>query len=141
MPRTIPTLKGNDAFRDTGAPAFGYIAIYGQALPGGTLALQLAGIYGQALAGTGAQAGRYLWAGTDWNDTEKYKKFIADLLKSSLKMKKFPLCIKESGGNFERGKDKTEFGEKLSESNDENSAVYTIKLNDIVVNMIRKLEF
>jgi hypothetical protein len=56
-------------------------------------------------------------------------------------MKKFPLCIKESGGNFERGKDKTEFGEKLSESNDENSAVYTIKLNDIVVNMIRKFEF
>jgi len=79
--------------------------------------------------------------GTDWNDTEKYKKFIADLLKSNLKMKKFPLCIKESGGNFERGKDKTEFGEKLSESNDENRAVYTIKLNDIVVNMIRKFEF
>jgi len=42
--------------------------------------------------------------GTDWKDTEKYKKFIADLLKSDLKMKKFPLCIKESGGNFERGK-------------------------------------
>ena len=79
--------------------------------------------------------------GTDWNDTEKYKKFIAHLLKSNLQMKKFPLCIKESGGNFERGKDKTEFGEKLSESNDENSAVYTIKLNDIVVNMIRKFEF
>ena len=78
---------------------------------------------------------------TDWNDTEKYKKFIAGLLKSNLQMKKFPLCIKESGGNFERGQDKTEFGEKLSESNDENSAVYTIKLNDIVVNMIRKFEF
>jgi len=78
---------------------------------------------------------------TDWNNTETYRKFIAYLLKTSLTMKKFPLCIKESGGNFERGHDKTEFGEKLSESNDENSAVYTIKLNDIVVNMIRKFEF
>ena len=67
---------------------------------------------------------------TDWNNTETYRKFIAYLLKTSLTMKKFPLCIKESGGNFERGHDKTEFGEKLSESNDENSAVYTIKLND-----------
>ena len=53
--------------------------------------------------------------GIDWNDTEKYKKFIAALLKSNLQMKKFPLCIKESGGNIERGQDKTEFGEKLSE--------------------------
>jgi len=73
----------------------------------------------------------------DWNNTETYRKFIAYLLKTSLTMKKFPLCIKESGGNFERGQDKTEFGEKLSESNDENSAVYTIKLNDIAINIIR----
>nr|AIF20508.1 hypothetical protein [uncultured marine thaumarchaeote KM3_90_C11] len=73
----------------------------------------------------------------DWNNTETYKKFIAYLLHTELTMKKFPLCIKESGGNFERGQDKTEFGEKLSESNDENSAVYTIKLNDIAINIIR----
>ena len=33
----------------------------------------------------------------DWNDTNGYKKFIAYLLKSNLKMQKFPLCIKESG--------------------------------------------
>ena len=77
---------------------------------------------------------------TDWNNTETYRKFIAYLLKTSLTMKKFPLCIKESGGNFERGKDKTEFGEKLSESNDENSAVYTIKLNDIAINVIREFK-
>ena len=62
------------------------------------------------------------------------------LLKSKLQMKKFPLCIKESGGNFERGQDKTKFGEKLSESNDENSAAYTIKLNDIAITIIRKFE-
>ena len=56
-------------------------------------------------------------------------------------MKKFPLCIKESGGNYERGQDKTTFGEKLSESNDEYSAAYTIKLNDNAMNVIRKFEF
>jgi len=78
---------------------------------------------------------------TDWNSTEIYRKFIAYLLKTSLTMKKFPLCIKESGGNFERGHDKTEFGEKLSESNDENSAVYTIKLNDVAMNIIREFKF
>jgi len=77
---------------------------------------------------------------TDWNSTEIYRKCIAYLLKTSLTMKKFPLCIKESGGNFERGHDKTEFGEKLSESNDENSAVYTIKLNDTAMNIIREFK-
>jgi len=77
---------------------------------------------------------------TDWNSTEIYRKFIAYLLKTSLTMKKFPLCIKESGGNFERGHDKTEFGEKLSELNDENSAVYTIKLNDTAMNIIREFK-
>ena len=77
---------------------------------------------------------------TDWNSTEIYRKFIAYLLKTSLTMKKFPFCIKESGGNFERGHDKTEFGEKLSESNDENSAVYTIKLNDAAMNIIREFK-
>ena len=77
---------------------------------------------------------------TDWNSTEIYRKFIAYLLKTSLTMKKFPLCIKESGGNYERGQDKTEFAEKLSESNDENSAVYTIKLNDTAMNIIREFK-
>ena len=33
----------------------------------------------------------------DWNNTETYKKFIAYLLQTKLTMKKFPLCIKESG--------------------------------------------
>ena len=77
----------------------------------------------------------------DWNNTETYKKFIAYLLKTNLAMKKFPLCIKESGGNYERGQDKTEFAEKLSESNDENSAVYTSKLNDDAMNIIREFKF
>jgi len=79
--------------------------------------------------------------GADWNNTETYKKFIAYLLKTNLAMKKFPLCIKESGGNYERGHDKTKFAEKLSESNDENSAVYTSKLNDAAMNIIREFKF
>ena len=78
---------------------------------------------------------------TEWNSTETYRKFIAYLRKTNLTMKKFPLCIKESGGNYERGQDKTEFAEKLSESNDENSAVYTIKLNDDAMNIIREFKF
>jgi|TARA_B100001750_G_C14977125_1_gene335848 hypothetical protein len=79
--------------------------------------------------------------GINWDDTEKYKKFIQYLLKTDLQLKKFPLCIKESGGDYERGQDKTKFGEILSESNDENSAAYTIKLNDIATTIIRKFEF
>ena len=79
--------------------------------------------------------------GADWNSTEAYKKFNAYLLKTSLAMKKFPLCIKESGGNYERGQDKTKFAEELSESNDENSAVYTIKLNDAAIKIIREFKF
>ena len=52
-------------------------------------------------------------------------------------MKKFPLCIKESGGMYERGKDKTKFAEDLSQLTEENAAAYTIKLSDDVVNTIR----
>ena len=79
--------------------------------------------------------------GVEWNYTEKYKKFIQYLLKTELELKKFPLCIKESGGNYERGQDKTKFGEALSESSDETSAAYTIKLNDTATNIIRKFKF
>jgi len=58
----------------------------------------------------------------DWYETENYKKFIAFLNKNNLKMKKFPLCIKEAGSEFERGRDKTKFAETLSESEDPNGA-------------------
>ena len=53
-------------------------------------------------------------------------------------MKKFPLCIKESGGDFDRGQEKTKFGDALSELNNETSAAYTIKLNDAAIDVIRK---
>jgi hypothetical protein len=44
-------------------------------------------------------------------------------------MQKFPLCIKESGGMYERGKDKTKFLDELSQLSSYDSAAYTIKLN------------
>ncbi len=76
----------------------------------------------------------------DWYETENYKKFIAFLNKNNLKMQKFPLCVKEVGSEFERGRDKTKFAEKLAESEDPNAAAYTIKLNDKTMEIIRKFE-
>lgn len=76
----------------------------------------------------------------DWYETEDYKKFIAYLSQNNLKMQKFPLCVKETGGMYERGKDKTKFAEILSESQDPNAAAYTIKLSDSVVDTIRKFD-
>ena len=74
----------------------------------------------------------------NWYDIESYKKFIAYLIDSKLKMQKFPLCVKESGGIYERGKDKTKFAETLSTLNDINSLVYTIKLNNNNIELIQK---
>ena len=73
----------------------------------------------------------------DCYEIENYKKFVSYLLEHDIKMKKFPLCIKESGGMYERGKDKTKFAEDLSQLTEENAAAYTIKLSDDVVNTIR----
>jgi len=73
----------------------------------------------------------------DWYSAEKYMKFIAHLLQSGLKMQKFPLCIKESGGMYHRGRDKTQFAEALSQSTDPNAAAYTVKLNDQTIKIIR----
>lgn len=76
----------------------------------------------------------------DWYETENYKKFVAYLLKSGLSMKKFPLCIKETGGIYERGKDKTKFAEILAQYNEPSSAAYTLKLNDQTINIIRNFQ-
>jgi len=74
----------------------------------------------------------------DWYETENYKKFISFLNQNNLKMQKFPLCIKEAGSEYERGRDKTKFAEKLAESVDPNAAAYTLKLNDSTLQIIRK---
>ena len=77
----------------------------------------------------------------DWYKTEEYKKFIDYMLKSGLKMQKFSLCVKEVGGVYERGRDKTKFAEILADSNETNAAAYTIKLNDNTLEIIRKYSF
>lgn len=74
----------------------------------------------------------------DWYSPEKYMKFIAHLFKNGLKLQKFPLCIKESGGMYQRGKDKTQFAETLAQSTDPNAAAYTIKLSDDTIKIIRQ---
>ncbi|MGI0082828.1 MAG: hypothetical protein ACREAG_05980 [Nitrosopumilaceae archaeon] len=77
---------------------------------------------------------------SDWFSPENYKKFIAYLTKNGLKMQKFPLCIKESGGMYERGRDKTQLAEMLSQDTDPNAAAYTLKLNDEVIKIIRQFK-
>ncbi|TLX87320.1 MAG: hypothetical protein E6L01_02525, partial [Thaumarchaeota archaeon] len=56
---------------------------------------------------------------------------------NGLKMQKFPLCIKESGGLYERGKDKAKFLEELSHYSDPDYSAYTLKLSGEVINKIR----
>ncbi len=74
----------------------------------------------------------------DWYEPENYKKFIGYLISNNLNLKKFPLCVKETGGMYERGKDKTKFAETLAESTEPNAAAYTVKLSDNIVSIIRK---
>ena len=76
----------------------------------------------------------------DWFDIEKYKKFISYLLKNNLHLKSFNLCSHEAGATEER---KTKFADILSETKDTdpNTATYTIKLNDITIDVIRKFSF
>ena len=76
----------------------------------------------------------------DWNNTENYKKFIEYLLKNNLQLKAFNLCAHEAGATEEK---KTKFADTLAETKDSdpNSATYTIKLNDMTIDVIRKFTF
>jgi hypothetical protein len=75
---------------------------------------------------------------TEWYSPENYKRFVAYLLQSGLKLQKFPLCIKETGGMYQRGKDKTQFAEVLAQSVDPNAAAYTVRLSDETIKIIRQ---
>ncbi len=75
--------------------------------------------------------------GWEWYDIENYRRFIAHLSGKGIKMQKFPLCIKESGGMYERGKDKTQFLDQLSKITSDDSAAYTLKLSADVIAAIR----
>jgi hypothetical protein len=53
-------------------------------------------------------------------------------------MQKFPLCITESGGTFDRGIDKARFLDALSKVYSENASAYTIKLSLDNISTLRK---
>ncbi|WP_337861912.1 hypothetical protein [Nitrososphaera sp.] len=73
----------------------------------------------------------------DWYDVDAYRRFIRHLNAKGLKMQKFPLCIKESGGMYERGRDKAQFLEELSKLSSDDAAAYTVKLSGDVLSAIR----
>lgn len=79
---------------------------------------------------------------SDWYDTSKYKAFIRHLLDQGIAAKKFPLCIKEAGGEYSRGRDKTAFAEELETKAEDYkgsnlAAAYTVKLSGSTLEAIR----
>ena len=72
----------------------------------------------------------------DWNNTDNYKKFIEYLLKNNLQLKAFNLCAHEAGATEE---EKTKFTELLADEKNvnPNAAIYTRKLNDKSIDVIR----
>ena len=76
--------------------------------------------------------------GVNSYDPDKYAKFINYLNNKGLKMQKFPLCIKESGGTFDRGIEKAKFLDTLSKISSENASAYTIRLSSDNISTIRK---
>ena len=75
--------------------------------------------------------------GVEWWDIGGYRAFIGHLRKNGVRMQKFPLCIKESGGVYERGRDKTRFLDELSKLSYDDTSAYTIKLSDNLLKAIR----
>ncbi len=73
----------------------------------------------------------------EWYDADAYRSFIRHLNSKGIRMQKFPLCIKESGGTYERGKDKTQFLEELSKMSSDDAAAFTLKLSESVLAAIR----
>src|SRR3989454_11693920 len=73
----------------------------------------------------------------EWYDVEAYKQFIYYLKTKGVKMQKFPLCIKESGGMYERGRDKAQFLDQLSKIPSDDASAYTLKLSGDVIAAIR----
>lgn len=72
----------------------------------------------------------------DWTDKRQYMGFIAFLLENKLNMKTFSLCAHEAGDDEA---EKSKFAESLAETKDDpNSAIYTIKLDDHAMDLIRR---
>jgi hypothetical protein len=76
----------------------------------------------------------------DWINIEHYRRFISYLREKKITMQKFPLCIKEAGGAYERGRDKAKFADSLSLISSDDAAAYTIKLSPDVLSTIRSFD-
>ena len=87
-----------------------------------------------------------IWIGTckeksiDWYDTENYKKFIAFLRQNKLNMKQMTICFDESDTASDGGHSKKVFANNLAAINNDDSACYSIKLNDANIELIRKFD-
>jgi len=75
--------------------------------------------------------------GWDWYNIDAYRSFIEHLSSKGIKMEKFPLSVKESGGTYERGKDKAQFLDHLSKISSADAAAYTVKLTSETIGAIR----
>ena len=73
----------------------------------------------------------------EYSEIKNYLKFIDYLFANNIKIPRFPLCIKESGGMYERGKNKTAFLENLSKIQSDNASAFTIKLTENTISKIR----
>ncbi|MFN4336401.1 MAG: hypothetical protein ACK4FV_02325 [Candidatus Nitrosocaldus sp.] len=73
--------------------------------------------------------------GREWNDVEGYRAFINYLMRSNVKMNRFPLCVKDTGG-YERSRDKLALLEALSAMNTQDALVYVVKLDDSTLKII-----
>jgi hypothetical protein len=78
--------------------------------------------------------------GWDWYNVENYRHFIGHLVSNGIKMQKFPLCVKESGGTFERGKEKTQFLDELSKLSSDDASAFTVKLTSSTISTIRSFD-
>jgi hypothetical protein len=78
--------------------------------------------------------------GWEWYDLHAYQRFISYLRSKEISLQKFPLCVKESGGLYERGRDKTKFLDELSQLSSDDTAAYTIKLTEPHLLTIRSFE-
>ncbi|MBT8242481.1 MAG: hypothetical protein HKO48_05480 [Nitrosopumilus sp.] len=76
----------------------------------------------------------------DWVNTDNYQKFIEFLLKNNLNMKQMTICFDESDKATDGGHSKKVFANNLAAINTENSACYSIKLNDNAIDLIRKFD-
>jgi hypothetical protein len=72
--------------------------------------------------------------GTNWNDIDSYKNFIAFLQENNMPLKAFTLCAHEAGAVE---KEKTDFAESLRSIDDPKTKTYTIKLNDSTMDLLR----